>query len=266
MDLEMQGRVAAITGGSMGIGKATAFNMSREGAKVAICARNKERLEAAAREISELTGNEVLPVVADMSNKDDADNFIEATVRHFGHLDIVVNCAGASPGGQFQTLKDDQWMMGLNLKFMGYVRTARAALPHLQARGWGRIVNVIGNDGVKPTFNEICPGACNAAGINFTMSLAEQLAPQGITVNCVNPGPVDTQRWDGLEAGIAAREGLTAAEARALTNKSMPMGRIARADEVADMVTFLASERASFVTGASIALDGAQRKAIINPL
>ena len=98
------------------------------------------------------------------------------------------------------------------------------------------------------------------------MSLAEQLAPQGITVNCVNPGPVDTQRWDGLEAGIAAREGLTAAEARALTNKSMPMGRIARADEVADMVTFLASERASFVTGASIALDGAQRKAIINPL
>ena len=98
MDLEMQGRVAAITGGSMGIGKATAFNMSREGAKVAICARNKERLEAAAREISEQTGNEVLPVVADMSNKDDADNFIEATVRHFGHLDIVVNCAGRVPG------------------------------------------------------------------------------------------------------------------------------------------------------------------------
>ena len=265
MDLELQGRVAAITGASMGIGKATALALSREGVKVAICARGKERLEQAAREVSDLTGNEVLPVVGDMTRKEDADRFVEATVQRFGKLEIVVNCAGAPPGGQFQNITDEQWLDGLNLKFMGYVRTARAALPHLQRGGWGRIINVIGNDGIKPTFNEVSPGAANAAGINFTMSLAEQLAPQGITVNCINPGPVDTQRWDLLEKGIAQHQGITQDEARVLTNKSIPLGRIARAEEIADMVTFLASERASYVTGASITMDGAQRKAILNP-
>ena len=265
MELELQGRVAAITGGSMGIGKATALALSREGVKVAICARDKERLEQAAREVSDLTGNDVLPVAGDMTRKEDADRFVEATVQRFGRLDIVVNCAGASPGGQFQNISDEQWLDGLNLKFMGYVRTARAALPHLQQNGWGRIINVIGNDGTKPTFNEIAPGAANAAGINFTIALAEQLAPQGITVNCVNPGPVDTQRWDLLEKGIAQHHSITQDEARALTNKSIPLGRIARAEEIADMVTFLASERASYVTGASISMDGAQRKAILNP-
>ena len=179
MDLEMQGRVAAITGGSMGIGKATAFNMSREGAKVAICARNKERLEAAAREISEQTGNEVLPVVADMSNKDDADNFIEATVRHFGHLDIVVNCAGASPGGQFQTLEDDQWMIGLNLKFMGYVRTARAALPHLQARGWDASSTSSAMTASSPPSTRYVPAHATLPGSTSPCPSPSSLLPKG---------------------------------------------------------------------------------------
>ena len=264
MDLGLQGRVAIITGASMGIGKASAIAFSREGALVSICARFKERLEQTAKEISNQTGNEVLPVVADMGNKEDADRFVETAARHFGRLDIVVNCAGSSPGGQFQNITDEQWIAGLNLKFLGYVRTARAALPYLQEQGRGRIINVIGNDGIKPTYNEISPGASNAAGINFTLALAEQLGPHGITVNCVNPGPVETQRWDMLEKHLAEVRAISQAEARALTNRSIPLGRVALPEEVADMVVFLASERASYVTGACISMDGAQRKAIMS--
>ena len=265
MELGLEGKVAIISGASMGIGKATALGLSREGAMVAICARGKERLEEVARELADQTGNEVLPVVGDMGLTEDADRFVETAAKHFGRLNIVVNCAGSSPGGPFQNLSDEQWMSGINLKFMGYVRTARAALPHLQQGGWGRIVNVIGNDGIKPTYNEIAPGASNAAGINFTLALAEQLGPYGVTVNCVNPGPVDTQRWVMLEGIISKDRGISQTEARALTNSSIPLGRIARAEEVADMVVFLASERANYVTGSCITMDGAQRKALLNP-
>ena len=150
------------------------------------------------------------------------------------------------------------------MKFLGYVRTTKFAVPHMKARGWGRIINVIDNDGVKPIYFEISPGAANAAGINFTLAIAEELAPHGITVNAINPGPVDTERWWGLVRTMSKEKGITESEAQDRAIRSIPMGRLCRAEEVADMVVFLGSERASFVTGASIAMDGAQRKAIMD--
>jgi len=150
------------------------------------------------------------------------------------------------------------------LKFLGYVRTAKVAIPYMQERRWGRIVNVIGNDGVKPIYFELTPGAANAAGINFTLAIAEELAPYGITVNAVNPGPVDTERWWGLVRTMAREKGISEDEASVRAIRSIPIGRLCTAEEVAHMVVFLASERASFVTGASIALDGAQRKAVMD--
>ncbi|GIX49065.1 MAG: short-chain dehydrogenase [Candidatus Tectimicrobiota bacterium] len=264
MDLGLTGRVALITGGSKGIGYACALGLAREGASVAICARGQERLQQAAREITSQTGQEVLAVVADLTTQAGAEHFVNAALQHFGRLDILVNNAGSSPGGSLANLEEHHWMESLNLKFMGYVRTTKAVVPHMKAQRWGRIVNVIGNDGVKPIYFELTPGAANAAGINFTLALAEELAPYGITVNAVNPGPVDTERWWGLVRTMAREKGISEEEANALAIKSIPIGRLCTPEEVANVVVFLASTRASFVTGASITVDGAQRKALMD--
>ncbi|MCI0802172.1 MAG: SDR family oxidoreductase [Chloroflexi bacterium] len=264
MDLGLRDRVALVTGGSKGIGKATALALAREGAHVAVCARSKELLDSVAAEIAAETERTVLPIVADLNKEEDAQHFVRAAVEHFGRLDILVNCAGNSPGGTLQNLEESQWMESLNLKFMGYVRTTKAAVGHMKERRWGRIINVIGNDGVKPIYFELTPGAANAAGINFTIAIAEELAPHGITVNAVNPGPVDTERWWGLVRTLAREMNISENEAQERAVRSMPMGRLCTAEEVADVVVFLASERASFVTAASIAVDGAQRKAIMD--
>ena len=129
----------------MGIGKATALALAREGADVAICARGKELLDSVAAEIAAETERTVLPIVADMNNEEDAQRFVRTAVDHFGRLDILVNCAGNSPGGTLQNLEESQWMESLNLKFMGYVRTTKAAVGHMKERRWGRIINVIGS-------------------------------------------------------------------------------------------------------------------------
>lgn len=264
MDLGLQGRLALVTGGSKGIGRASALALAQEGADVAICARDQELLEHVAEEIAQQTGRRVLPIVADMHHGEDAQRFVQTAADHFGRLDILVNCAGSSPGGTLQHLEEHHWMESLNLKFMGYVRTAKAAIPLMQEQGWGRIVNVIGNDGIKPIYFELTPGAANAAGINFTLAIAEELAPDGITVNAINPGPVDTERWWGLVRTLAREKGISEEKANQRAIKSIPMGRLCTAEEVADVVVFLASERASFVTGALITMDGAQRKAIMD--
>lgn len=264
MELGLQDRVALIGGGSMGIGKASALALAREGVRLAICARGKDLLEQVAQEITRETSQEVLPIVADMTQEEDVARFVSTAVEHFGRLDILVNCAGSSPGGTLQSLTESDWEQSLSLKFLGYVRTTRFAVPHMQERGWGRVINVIGNDGVKPIYFEISPGAANAAGINFTLAIAEELAPHGITVNAINPGPVDTDRWWGLVRTMSKEKGISESEAQERAIRSIPMGRLCKAEEVADMVVFLASERASFVTGALIPMDGAQRKAIMD--
>lgn len=264
MELGLRDRVALVTGGSMGIGKATALALAREGAHVAICARGKTLLESVAAEIAAETERTILPFVADLNKEEDAQRFVRKAVGHFGRLDILVNCAGSSPGGTLQSLEEEQWMESLNLKFMGYVRTTKPAVEHMKERGWGRVINVIGNDGIKPIYFELTPGAANAAGINFTLAIAEELAPHGITVNAVNPGPVDTERWWGLVRTLAREMDISESEAQEKAVRSMPMGRLCTSEEVADVVVFLASEKASFVTAASISVDGAQRKAIMD--
>ena len=264
MDLGLKDRVALIAGGSKGIGKASALALAREGANLAICARGRELLEQVAREIASETGREVLPIVADLTREEDAREFIRTAADHFSRLDILVNCAGSSPGGSLQNLEEADWMQSLNLKFLGYVRTTKCVVPHMKERRWGRIINVIGNDGIKPIYFEITPGAANAAGINFTLAIAEELAPHGITVNAVNPGPVDTERWWGLVRTMCREMGISEEEAQQRAVNSIPIGRLCTAEEVADMVVFLASERATFVTGASISMDGGQRKAIMD--
>ena len=263
MDLGLKDKVAAITGASKGIGYACAETLLREGAKVAICARTAETLEAAAERLREDTGGEVLPVQADMGVREDARRFMQAVYDHFGRIDILINCAGSSPGGLLEDITEEQWFASMNLKFMGYVRAMTEAIPLMRKGGGGSIVNVVGNDGVKPIYFELTPSAANAADLAVNAALAEQYGPQGIRINAVNPGPVATDRWDGLEKQMAKDKGITQEEAHKLALRSLPLGRICTAQEVANVAVFVASECASYMNGASITVDGGQRKALM---
>jgi NADP-dependent 3-hydroxy acid dehydrogenase YdfG len=174
MDLKLKGKTALVTGGSEGIGKGITLALAKEGVDVAICARRKEPLEAAAAEIAKATGRKIVAITADLRQDKDAKNFIEQGHKALGRVDIMVNNAGSAAGGVIEHLTEDDWDKGLQLKFMGYVRCLRYVLPIMVKQGGGRVVNLIGNDGVKPSYWEICPGAANAAGQNLTVSLAGQ--------------------------------------------------------------------------------------------
>jgi len=265
MNLGLEDKVVFITGGSKGIGRACAVEFANEGANVAICARGADGLRQAAGAITAATGRRVFTVEGDMMKWEDVRRCVDAAAHHFGGLDVLVNCAGASPGGLILNLNEDEWAISLQLKFMGYVRCAKAAIPHLLKRGRGRIVNVVGNDGIKPAYWELTASAANAADLAMTSALAEQYGPKGILVNAVNPGPVATERWDGLVRAYARDKGMSFDEASKQAIKSMPLGRICTPEEVAWVVVFVASERASFMNGAWILLDGGQRKAVLDP-
>ncbi len=264
MDLGLGGAVAFVTGASKGIGKATARLLAQEGCEVAITARDDELLQRTAAELSQETGGNVLPLQGDMSVVEDVELTVAQTIERFGRIDVLVTCAGSSPGGLLENLTEDDWFGSLNLKFMGYVRTCRAVVPHMREAGKGSIVLVVGNDGLKPSYWEMTAGVANAADINFASSLAEQYGPLGIRVNTVNPGPVNTDRWDGLEKAFARDKGIDQEAAHALAVGSLPLGRICEPEEVANLVAFLASPRASYLNGAHIPLDGGQRKALMD--
>ncbi len=264
MDLQLKGKVAFVTGGSMGIGYAVTRQLAEEGVKVAITARDAERLERAASELAQATGGEVVGFPGDMSNMEDVERTVEQATERLGPIDILVTCAGSSPGGLLEKLTEEDWHTSLNLKFMGYVRTCRAVIPRMRENGGGSVVLVVGNDGLKPSYWEMTAGAANAADLNFASSLAEQYGGDGIRVNTVNPGPVNTSRWDTLEKAFARDLGVDQARAHELAEQSIALGRICEPEEVADLVVYLASARASFVHGAHIPIDGGQRKAIMD--
>jgi len=264
VDLQLDGKIAVVTGASKGIGRHVAEHLAAEGAEVAITARTAGPLEAAAGQIAAATGRPVIPLAGDMSVQADVQRCMDAVLDRFGKIDILVTCAGSSPGGLLEDLTDEQWQMSLNLKFMGYVRSVRAVIGHMRERGEGAIVLVVGNDGLKPSYWEMTAGAANAADLNFASSVAEQYGRYGVRINTVNPGPVNTDRWDMLEKAFARDKGVTQQRAHELAESSIPVGRICEPQEVAALVTFLASPRASFINGAHIPVDGAQRKAIMD--
>jgi 3-oxoacyl-[acyl-carrier protein] reductase len=266
MDLGMAGKTAVVTGASEGIGKAITQALAREGVDVAICARRKEPLEQTAAAIAKETGRKIVAIPADLTKAADAENFIKKAHAALGRIDILVNNAGSAAGGVIEHLSEEDWANALQLKFMGYVRCMKHALPIMQKQKKGRIVNLIGNDGVKVSYWEIAPGAANAAGQNLTKALASQYGKDNISFVAVNPGPVRTERWTGLVNAMARDMKLSYEEADKLAPSAIPLGRIAECDEVANLVTYLASDLAFFVNGTMIEIDGGQDKVLMDRL
>jgi len=266
MDLKLSGKCALVTGGSAGIGKAIARALAGEGVDVAICARRPEPLEAAATEIARATNRKIVPIQADLTRPADAEQFFRQAHAALGRIDILVNNAGSAPGGVIDYLNEEHWAQSLQLKFMGYVRCIKHVLPIMQRQGRGRVVNLIGNDGVKPSYWEIAPGAANAAGQNLTVSLAGQYGRNNISFCAVNPGPVRTERWAGLVAAMSRDMKLSYEDADKLAPSSIPMGRIAEVEEVANLVVMLASPLMHMVNGTMIEIDGGQEKSLMDRL
>ena len=266
MELGMAGKKAIVTGASEGIGKAITRAFAGEGVDVAICARRKDVLEKTAAEIAKESGRKIFPIVADLTKPADAENFVKAAHQALGRIDILVNNAGSAPGGVIEHLSEEDWARALGLKFMGYVRCMKHVLPIMQKQKKGRVVNLIGNDGVKVSYWEIAPGAANAAGQNLTKSLASQYGKDNISFCAVNPGPVRTERWTGLVTAMARDMKLSFEEADKLAPASIPLGRIAECDEVANLVTYLASDLAFFVNGTMIEIDGGQDKVLMDKM
>lgn len=264
MDLQLKGKCALVTGGSEGIGKAIAMTLAKEGVNIAICARRMEPLEKTAEEIRNATGVTVVAITADLTKDADAKNFVEKAAKQLGSLDLMINNAGSAPGGVIETLTEADWEQALQLKFMGYVRCLRYALPIMVKQGGGRVVNLIGNDGVKPSYWEIAPGAANAAGQNMTLSLAGQYGRHNISFCAVNPGPVRTERWAGLVNAMSRDMKVSYEEADKLAPASIPLGRIAEVEEVANLVVMLASPLVQMANGTMIEIDGGQDKALMD--
>ena len=263
MDLGLRGKVAIVTGGSKGIGRATALALGREGAAVAICARNAGALEETAAELRRLEGGRAVAVAADLTRAEAVKEVVARCVGEFGRVDILVNNAGSARTGEFLKLDDEAWLADWTLKFFGYVRMARAVLPEMAKHHAGVIVNVIGAAALNPRAGYMIGGAANAALNHFTKALAEEGASHGVRVVGINPGPILTERLLGMFGRSAEFAGKSAAEREAALGAMTPLGRVGQPEEVADLVAFLASERAAFIHGANVTIDGGITKGLM---
>jgi len=258
MDLGLRDKVALVTGASRGIGRAIAAALVAEGARVALCARTKATLEAAAAPL----GDRAWTVAADLSRLDEVQRVVTEAHARFGRIDILVNNAGAIRGGDFLATPDAQWTDDWNLKLLGYIRMARAVWPLMQRGGGGRIVNVVGAAARNPMPTYLVGGAANAALINFTKGLADLGAPSNILVTAVSPAATRTERWDALMAQQAKARGIPVETARAEAEAPYKIGRIATPQDIAAVVCFLASEPAGFLNGICITVDGGATRGV----
>ena len=263
MDLGIAGRVAIVTGGSRGIGRAVAERLCREGASVALCARNRDSLSEAQRTLEALGSGRVLAIEADLTDTAAAERVVEAAATAWGRIDILVNNAGAARGIPFDDLTEELWLENLKLKLFGYLRMARLVLPHLRRNGWGRIVNVAGLAGLQPSPLTMPVGLNNAGILNVMKALADAEAPHNILVTTVCPGPILTERQTRLLQDAARAKGVSVAEAEREATGAIPLKRMGRPEEVADAVAFLASERASYITGSLVLTDGGLHRTMI---
>jgi 3-oxoacyl-[acyl-carrier protein] reductase len=263
VDLGLKNKVALVAGGSMGLGLAVAKMLSKEGARVAICALDDPYLPQAREEIIRETGGEVIAVPTDVTDAEQAKNFVRSAMDHYGTLDILVNNAGGPPSKPFFDIDDKLWEFGFRLNLLSTILMTREAVPVMKAKRWGRIINMTSISVKQPIDGLILSNTIRSGVIGFAKSLSNELAPFNITVNSVCPGYTMTERVREVSRAVAAREGTTPDAIIKKWETEIPMGRLGKPEELAGLVAFLASEIAGFITGAAIQIDGGYYKGIM---
>ena len=263
MDLGIKGRSAIVTGGSRGIGREAARQFLEEGARVLICGRNAETLERTRSELAKATGGEIHEIVADMTRPGDIERLVATAKEKFGSVDILVNNAGQMYSGRFDVMTDAGLKEQLETKLFGFLRAIRLVYPLMKARRWGRIVNLIGGAGKEPDPYMFGSGITNSGLLNITKSLSTEFGEHNVLVNAVCPGWVDTNLWRRNAQGLAAELGAQSEEeARRRAARKNSLNRFGRPEELASAIVFLCSERASYITGVSLNLDGGRLKSL----
>jgi NAD(P)-dependent dehydrogenase (short-subunit alcohol dehydrogenase family) len=268
MELGLQGKKAIVAGGGRGIGKAIARELAREGVDVAIVSRSREQLEQAAQELIDETGRRIISLAADVTSKDQVDRMVAQAVERLGGLHILVNSAslpGGTATGPIDTIKDEELLNDFDVKYMGALRCARAAIPYLKEQGWGRIINISGTN--ARTAGNLSGGARNVSLVHFTKTLSVQLGRYGITVNCIHPGITRTERTPSLLAARAAELGTTPDEAERRdfahgSPRGNAIGRMVDATEIGYVTVFLVSDKAWSITGEVIVANGGAGQAV----
>lgn len=263
MELGLKDRVAIVAAASQGLGRAAAAGLAAEGTKVVIFARHKKDVQAAAREISESTKSEVIPVIADVTKTDDIERVVETTVGRFGRVDILVNNAGGPPVAQFMELSDEQWLDGVALTLMSVVRLTREVIPYMRRQHWGRIITITSLAAKQPISDLVVSSTLRPGILGFAKVLATELAKDNILVNNVAPGFFLTKRQEELLRSRSASQNMTIEQYVVEQTRNIPIGRFGTPEELANVIVFLASEKASYVTGATVSVDGGVIRGIL---
>jgi 3-oxoacyl-[acyl-carrier protein] reductase len=254
VELNVQNKVAVITGGSKGIGLATATALAREGAKITIVARSEAGLAAAAESIRKVTGQDILTIQGDVSSEADCIRAIEHTVRHYGRLDILVNNAGTAMGRPFPEIDYATWQGDFDLKFYAAVHCTKAAIPHMKRSGGGAVVNVTAIRGKAPSASSTPSSVTRAAGLALTKAMSKDLAKDGIRVNAVCIGSIRSEQIERIWKNKSPE--LTWEQYSTDPSHDIPLGRFGESEEAANVIAFLVSGAASYVTGVAVNIDG----------
>lgn len=263
MDLGIKDRVALVAASSTGLGKAVAYGLAREGAKLALCSRNPATLNQTAEQIGRDTGVEILAVPVDVTDEEEVHSFVDGVTARFGQIDICVTNAGGPPAKAFDAIAIQEWRRAVDLNLMSTLFLAREALPGMRERGWGRLITITSLTVKQPVDGLILSNTVRAAVAGLVKSLSNEYAASNVLVNNVCPGYTATDRLKELSSTLAKQSGASEEEIERRWTGQIPLGRLARPDEFADAVVFLASERASYITGQSILIDGGFAKGLL---
>jgi len=259
----LKGRVAIVTGSSSGLGKAIASGLAQEGALLTICARSGARLKEAATEIESSFGAEVLALRTNLSNRGDLRRLVKETVKRYGRIDILINNTGGPPSAPFLKISEGDWRQAVNSLLMSVVLLCLEVVPHMQKHRWGRIINMTSIAAKQPVENLVLSNSLRAGILALSKTLSNELARDNILVNSICPGYTLTLRTEELARTQSLKTGVTYEQVFHGWEKEIPLSRLAEPHEIADLVVFLASERASYVTGAVIQVDGGWLKAML---
>jgi 3-oxoacyl-[acyl-carrier protein] reductase len=256
MDLGLDGKIALVAASSRGLGRAVAAALAREGARVVMCARDRDVLEESADRICNDTGAEIFTVPVDLGRPEGPGRFVQTALELCGGVDILVTNTGGPPVGRFDEIDEEGWRQSIDLVLLSAVRMIREAVPAMERRGGGRIVNITSIAVKQPIPGLILSNALRAAVVGLAKTLAGELGPKGILVNNVCPGRIATDRLLALDASHAARSGLSQSQIRLEQQRQIPLGRYGQPEELAALVAFLVSSRASYITGTTVLCDG----------